>query len=120
MLSAVEQAESATKHVATRSFRKRVRLVRLGWRTETPLLLFKNHMSKKPKKPAQKTASQPAPKDKLSGQGLQPALYLVATPIGHAKDISLRELEVLRSADFIFCEDTRQTQKLLMIHGIEG
>ena len=50
---------------------------------------------------------------------LAAGLHVVATPIGHLGDVTLRALSTLQSADIVLCEDTRVTRKLLDRYGLK-
>jgi 16S rRNA (cytidine1402-2'-O)-methyltransferase len=51
---------------------------------------------------------------------LEPGLYVVATPIGNLRDLTLRALDVLRRADLVLAEDTRVSAKLLSAYEIKA
>ena len=53
-----------------------------------------------------------------AGTSLAPGLYFIATPLGNARDITLRALDLLGEADVLAAEDTRSLRRLMEIHGV--
>jgi 16S rRNA (cytidine1402-2'-O)-methyltransferase len=51
-------------------------------------------------------------------QPLEPGLYIVATPIGHLADLTLRAVRTLAGADSLYCEDTRHSRQMLEKYGV--
>ena len=56
---------------------------------------------------------------KIDKNKIKNGLYVVSTPIGNLRDITLRSLDILKASDFILCEDTRVSTKLLNTYNVK-
>lgn len=73
-----------------------------------------------PKRPHAEAKGPPSVSKHEGSAPLESGLYVTATPIGNARDITLRALDVLARADVVAAEDTRVTGRLLSMHGIKA
>lgn len=71
-------------------------------------------MTERPPRPEIFPPTAPPPRP------MTPGLYLVATPIGNLRDMTLRALDVLAAADVVLAEDTRVTGRLLSAYGLKA
>ncbi len=77
-----------------------------------------SHLEHKPENATHPSEQAEISKPDTGSVSLSGTLYIIATPIGNASDISLRALDILRNVHVLACEDTRVTSKLLARHGI--
>jgi 16S rRNA (cytidine1402-2'-O)-methyltransferase len=104
---------ASAQAVGARDVRDGAKVDKMPRAMSTPGLKGADPTGRRGKRPSRAAAG-------AGDQKLEPGLYVVATPIGNLRDITLRALDVLKGADVVFAEDTRVTRKLLSAYGISA